>query len=367
MRRIIKYIISFIFILIVACSGLLCSAAVITDSLDTDQKAIILQNATGTGFNDFSSSDTNWALGIYQDYYSDASYTLRGNSNSIYALSSKSLTLNLPFYLSGFDSLTIEFMLLSSHSYIGVFGTPTFSRVIGSSSYAITATRIGEANLRSVETPSNVNSSVTSNYYGYIYQITITDPIDFLRIQFNSVYAPTDVKQFLYGFAGIYVNGTSEALANIETQVSQIGGKVDTLTSAIQNAASNIGAIVDGQGDLLTSVDDVKAYLESIDEKQGIIIYATQDDQLIIQELDERFESIKDDLDEYKDILDRYHNPPDINNVTNIIDQGLPNEFNPQVISPVLAAVFDNSIVTTILIAVGALMLMSYILFGKKG
>lgn len=368
MRRTIQYIISFIFILIVTCSGLLCSAAVITDTLDADQKGIILSNATGSGFYDFRLQNTNWAIGTYTDYFSKAEYIARGNSNSINSISSTSLTLNLPFFLSGFDSLTVEFFLLSNYSTnYSPFGTPTVSRVLGSAASSLSVTNIGSVNLRNVQTPSNTGSNVTTSYFGYLYQVTITDPIDYLRIQFSSDETGSNAKQFLYGFAGVYVNGTSEALANIEVQVSQIGTKVDTLTSAIQSAASNIGAIVTGQGNLLTAVEDIKDYAESIDDKQDIIIYATQNDQLIIQEYNERLTEIKNEFNEYNSILEQYYNAPDVNNVTNIIDGGMPSEYNPAVVAPVLSAIFDNSIVTIILVAVLALVLMSYVLFGKKG
>ena len=368
MRHTIKYIISFIFILIVTCSGLLCSAAVITDSLDPDQKAIILQNATGSGFNSLSSGNTYWAIGTYQDYFSDATYIARGNSSNINSITSTSLTLNLPFYLSGFDSMTIEFFLLSNYAASSSpFGTPTVSRVFGSAATSLSITNIGSVNLRDVTIPSNTGGSSTASYFGYLYQVTVTDPIDFLRIQFSSDYVGNSVKQFLYGFAGVYVNGTSEALANIEVQVSQIGSKVDALTTAIQNATSDIGAIVDGQGNLLTAVEDIKDYAESIDDKQDIIIYATQNDQLVIQEYNERLTEIKNEFNEYNSILEQYYNPPDVNNVTNIIDGGMPSEYDPTIVAPVLSAIFDNSIVTIILVAVLALAVMSYVLFGKKG
>lgn len=366
MSRTIKYIISFIFMLTVTCSGLLCSAAVITDSLDDDQKGIILSNATGSGFYDFSPQDINWAVGTYTDFFSKANYVARGNSNSINSINSTSLTLNLPFFLSGFDSVTVEFFILSNYTG-STFRGLTVSRVLGSTATSLSVTSIGSVSLRGVQTPSNTGSSVTASYSGVLYQVTITDPIDYLRIQFSSLYTGSTVKQFLYGFAGVYVNGTSEALQNIDQQVSQIGAKVDSLTAAVQSAASNIGAIVTGQGDLLTAVEDIKDYAESIDDKQDIIIYATQNDQLVIQEYNERLTDIKNEFNQYNSILDQYYNPPDVNNVTNIIDGGMPSEYDPTVIAPVLSAIFDNSIVTIILVAVLALAVMSYVLFGKKG
>lgn len=368
MKKICQFIISFILMSSLMLGGILCSAAVITDSLDADQKGIILSNATGTGFYDFRPQNTNWAISTYTDYFSKADYIARGNSNSINSISSTSLTLNLPFYLSGFDSLTVEFFLLSNYSTnYSPFSTLTVSRVLGSAASSLSVTNIGSVNLRDVKTPSNTGSSVTASYFGYLYQVTITDPIDFLRIQFTSDYTGSDAKQFLYGFAGVYVNGTSEALANIEVQVSQIGTKVDTLTSAIQNAASNIGAIVTGQGNLLTAVEDIKDYAESIDDKQDIIIYATQNDQLIIQEYNERLTEIKNEFNQYNSILEQYYNPPDVNNVTNIIDGGIPDEFNPgELLSP-LQSIMGSSIISTLLIAVATCVLISYVLFGKKG
>lgn len=353
MRRIIKYIISFIFILIVACSGLLCSAAIFPEYLTSEQINLIRRSATYSGLKG------TWLTYTFSN--DTGSYYMYGNIQSNQSpLSTSNPILYYPLFLSNFDTVVVQF------AGFGTFDWPSILNVRavnGSVATDIPFEKIGNLGSGNIAIPG---SSSTTTYLGSQYQITISEPIDYLQITLDIPYY-TVSSYYLFGLMGIQVIGTSDVLLSIESQVLQIGSKVDALTSAVQNATSDIGAIVDGQGDILTSVDDVKAYLESIDEKQDIIIYATQNDQLIILELDERFEVIKDELDEYKDILEQYYSPPDVNNVTNIIQNGLPNEYNPQVLSPVLTAVFDNSIVTTILIAVLALVTMSYVLFGKKG
>lgn len=367
MRRTIKYIISFIFMFIVTCSGLLCSAAIITDSLDNDQKGIILSNAVESGLNGMIGPSSYWGIASYTDTLSTASYFVRGyNWDNNSAFDSSSVTLNLPFYLSFFDSLTIQLVLATNLSTTSSnLSTPTFYKVFGSTSSTVAGIRLGDVYIANVIPPGSTRTTKTT-FFGSLYQITINDPIDFLRIKFT-VSSYSSNQMFIFGFAGIDVTGTSEALQNIDQQVSQIGIKVDTLTSAIQNAASNIGSIVTGQGTILSAVEDIKDYVESIDDKQDIIIYATQNDQLIIQEYNERLTEIKNEFNEYNSILEQYYNPPNINNVTNIIDGGVPSEYDPTVVAPVLSAIFDNSIVTIILVAVLALAVMSYVLFGKKG
>lgn len=346
-------------------------AAVITNTLDVDQKQIILNNSTSTGTKyNFNSQSTYWKNAIYTDSYSGAQYVMRGNTSSYSKIvNSNTPVFNLSMFLSGFDSMTIEFVVMqdytSSSAYMPRIGT--VQSVVGSVATSVSYQNIGSARLDSVYKPGSTGTASTAKttYYGTIYQVTVTNAIDYLRINFTDYYY-SDIENMLLGFCAVYINGTSEALQNIEYQVSQIGTKVDDLKTAIQNAASNIGGIATNQGNILTSVNQIKGLSQTLVDNQQIIMYATQDDQLIITALNDRFDDVKDALDEYKQIMEQYHNPPEISNVTNIINQGVPQEYNPQVVAPVLGVIFDNSIVTTILIAVLALATMSYVLFGKK-
>lgn len=356
MRRTIKYIISFIFILIVTCSGLLCSAAIFEKTLDSEQMALIVTNNSRTN------TQGTWA---YLNFTTSAgvTYYTVGNvsSNSQPLLSNKNSVYNFPLFLSGFESITVQFAIFrNEYPYMSIVNVKS---VTGSSAPTVAYEQIGSTGTDTMPMPGG---SGTANYYGKQYQVTITGPsIDYLRITVD--YDGSYDDDYMVGLIGIQVNATSEALQNIDQQVSQIGSKVDSLTSAVQNAASNIGAIVDGQGNLLTAVEDIKDYAESIDDKQDIIIYATENDQLVIQEYNERLTDIKNEFNQYNSILEQYYNAPDVNNVTSIIDGGMPSEYDPTVVAPVLSAIFDNSIVTIILVAVLALVLMSYVLFGKKG
>lgn len=364
MKKICQFIISFILMSSLMLSGILCSAAILEDNLDADQQTTILQNASATGLKNFSSTSTYWVMQNYTDSLSNANYVLRGNKQSGGAISSTSFTLNLPFYLSGFDSLSIQFVVFGTYSGGYPFNNFSFYQVNGSVATALSFQEIGSATLTNVKVPG---STTSATYNGRIYQVTVNSSIDFLRVQFGTWYSSSDINYMMFGFSGIYVQGTSEALQNIEYQVSQIGTKVDDLKTAIQAAASNIGGIATNQGNILTSVNQIKGLAQTLVDNQEIIMYSSDDDQLILTELDTRTQDVKDALTEYKTIINQYHNPPDVNNVTNVIQQGIPEQYNPQEFATVLTAALNNSIVTTILITLGAVCLLSYVLFGKKG
>lgn len=371
--KICRYIISFILILTVCSVGLLCSAAIIQDNFDETQKRIVLGNTNATGTLSFSQT-ANWAYANYTDSTSGVNYFVRGNKYNTTAVTRTDVTINLPFFLSGFDSLTLEFVLGANspnqNYWSSQFTDIQVYSVKDSIATPVERTDIGDVYLSQVKIPTTTSSTNTTTYYGNIYQISVTEPIDYLRITFNtnSYGTQTDYWRYLiFGFAGIYVNATSEALVSIQQQVIDIAGKVDDLKQAIEDAASSLGGIATNQGDILNSVNDIKELNNTLVENQQIIMYSTEDDQIVMNALNERFTEVKDALQEYRDILEQYHNPPSVGDVTNIINQGVPQDYDPAIVAPVLTAVFDNSLITTILIAVIALMIMSYVLFGKKG
>lgn len=348
-------------------------AAIIEDNFDETQQRIVLGNTNATGTLSFSQV-ANWAYANFTDSTSGVNYFVRGNKYNTTAVTRSDVTINLPFFLSGFDSLTIEFVLGANSPNQNYFSSQFTNiqvySVKDSIATPVERTDIGDVYLSQVKIPTTTSSTNTTTYYGNIYQISVTDPIDYLRITFNtnSYGSSTDYWRYLiFGFSGIYVHATSEALVSIEQQVIEIAGKVDDLKQAIEDAASDLGGIATNQGEILDSVNEIKQLNNTLVQNQEIIMYSTEDDQIVMNELDARFNDVKDALDNYRDILEQYDNPPEISNVTNIISNAIPQEYDPQVIAPVLTAVFDNSIVTTILIAVVALMIMSYILFGKKG
>lgn len=345
-------------------------AAILEDNFDETQKRIVMGNANASGLLSLTTAINNWPYANYTDSTSGVDYFVRGNKYNSTAVTSSSVTLNLPFFLSGFDSLNIEFALAansgSQNAFHWYIENLKFYIVKDSIATPVTFQDIGDIYLSQVNIPTTTNSNNAVNYYGNVYQIKITQPIDYLRITFTGTEYGTSWKYLLWGFAGIYVQATSEALVSIEQQVIEITGKVDDLKQAIENAASDLGGIATNQGEILDTVNDIKQLNNTLVQNQQIIMYSTQDDQIVMNELNDRFNDVKDALNEYKEIMEQYHNPPEISNVTNIINQGVPQEYNPQVVAPVLGVIFDNSIVTTILIAVLALATMSYVLFGKK-
>lgn len=263
------------------------------------------------------------------------------------------VNLNFPLFLSGFKTLTFQFIVQGD----------ALNSLVLDSMYSISDSIASPIEFEYVGTLSSDNIS-----YPYsLYQITVDSDIDIFQVRFLPQAIINSNLNFRFGFVAISILADDSVMQGISAQISSINTKITQLISAIGDLQTALDGLVVQNGDVVTNLQEINNIANSIEENQELMLYLTENEELVVQNITQNNTSNTTKINQYIAIMQQYaENYPTVNNVENIIESGVPSaEAIALAVGPI-QSLFDATWFIGILATVGAVALLSYVLFGKR-
>lgn len=368
MRKTYKYIISFIIISTLCVGGITCNAAIISQDIGADQFAVILGlsdfnyvSHIGAYAPEYGSGTTSTGVDVHVRYDGSVSYNR------------ETYTINIPLYLTGIENGTIQFCLGSSETHLDSLDVVSYNVLVDGVSTAFTDGLEYLGKIGSAEFTGTGSNLGTKTYYFKLWQITWEGNIDVLQLNVTNSDTTATQTPFAFGLTGASFLGADVQIATIVSQITNISQGIEQLKIYVDQVESNqitiIGKIEDVI-DALSSIEDLKDQMEQIlsaeafDQANGTTI--VQD----IQVNNSKQVTVLNDLRSYSQTLNNYYNPNVVNNATRVINQYKDIISNLVSISTTLPLITGVSIggfsIENLITVVFAIVLLSYVIFGKK-
>lgn len=368
MRKTYKYIISFIIISTLCVGGITCNAAIISQDIGSDQFAVILGLSDFNYVSHFSgyapeygSGSTTTGVDVHVRYDGSVSYNR------------ETYTINIPLYLTGIENGTIQFCLGSSESHLDSLDVVSYNVLVDGVSSTYTdgleyLGKIGSSDFTG--TGSNVG---TKTYYFKLWQITWEGNIDVLQLNVSNSDTAVTQTPFAFGMTGASFLGADVQIATIVSQITNISQGIEQLKIYVDQVESNqitiIGKIEDVI-DALSSIEDLKDQMEQILSAEA---FDAANGTTIVQDIqvnNSKQVTVLNDLRQYSNILNQYHNNTIVSDIGEVFADNASSIADIVSVAPVATLIADVTIgvipLQELLLTVFVIVLLSFILFGKK-
>lgn len=307
-----------------------------------------------------TSSYTNANVAYFAVYIPAANYS---STFKIQVETYPSLNLNIPLFLSGFDSLTIQFAVAGTAFD---YKTDIKCRAIHDSvGTLVDFDYLGTLPATNIPYPDDNVNTVTRNFA--LYQVTLTEDIDILQFCLTVNNSAVTLFQVSFGITGVSVVVDDSVIQGIAGQIFDINNKIDDLIDAIGDLQLALDGLVIQNGDIVTNLEEINNIASSIEENQELMLYLTENEELVVQTITANNTSNTTKINQYISIMQQYaQNYPTVNNIENIIEAGIPSSADIAVAVAPIQSLFDATWFIGILATVGAVALLSYVLFGKR-
>lgn len=368
MRKTYKYIISFIIISTLCVGGITCNAAIISQDIGADQFAVILGLSDFNYVSHFSgyapefgSGTTSTGVDVHVRYDGSVSYNR------------ETYTINIPLYLTGIENGTIQFCLGSSDTHLDSLNVVSYNVLVDgvSTTYSDGLEYLGK--IGSAEFTGTGSNLGTKTYYFKLWQITWEGNIDVLQLNVTNDDTTVTQTPFAFGLTGASFLGADVQMATIVSQITNISQGIEDLKIYVDQVESNQITIIGKIEDVieaLKSIDDLKDQMEQIlsaeafDQANGTTI--VQD----IQVNNSKQVTVLNDLRSYSQTLNNYYNPNVVDNAITVLEQSEDSIELLGTLSTTMPLISSVTIagrpLEGLLIWVFAIVLLSYVLFGKK-
>lgn len=279
----------------------------------------------------------------------------QGSSATTYMPYKPYISFNIPLYLSGFDSLTVQFAVAGS--FTNILNFDSVYCIDDSVATPVTSSYLG--------TLQSTNYSV---YPWQLYQVTFESDVDIAQFRFLPTSVVSDSSFTLaFGTPAISVVADDSVIEGISAQINSINTKISQLISAIDDLQTALDGLVIQNGDVVTNLQEINNIANSIEENQELMLYLTENEELVVQNITNANTSNTTKINQYISIMQQYaENYPTVNNVENIIESGVPSSEAIAVAVAPIQSLFDATWFIGILATLGAVALLSYVLFGKR-
>lgn len=264
---------------------------------------------------------------------------------------------NIPLFLSGFDSITVQFAIAGSFMNSNLMQFDSAVLIDDSIATPVEVNYLG-----------TVSTTDYSVYPFQLYQVTIEDDVDLLQFRFLPLSIVSDSSFTLaFGLTAVSVVADDSVIQGISGQIMQINTKIESLIDAIDDLQSTLDGLVIQNGDVVTNLQEINNIANSIEENQELMLYLTENEELVVQNITTSNTNNTTKINQYISIMQQYsQNNPTVNNVENIIESGVPSAEAIAVAVAPIQSLFDATWFIGILATVGAVALLSYVLFGKR-
>lgn len=322
---------------------------------DSSHSPLYHINVTGA-----TSSYTNANVAYFAVYIPSTNYS---STFKIQVETYPSFNLNIPLFLSGFDSLTIQFAVAGT---VFDYKTDLMCRSIHDSvGTFVDFDYLGTLPATNISYPDDNLNTVSRNFA--LYQVTLTEDIDILQFSLTVNNSAVTLFQVSFGITGVSVVADDSVIQGISGQILQINNKIDDLIEAIGDLQTVLDGLVIQNGDVVTNLEEINNIASSIEENQELMLYLTDNEELVVQNITTNNTANTSKINQYISIMQQYaQNYPTVNNVENIIEAGIPSSADIAVAVAPIQSLFDATWFIGILATVGAVALLSYVLFGKR-
>lgn len=313
----------------------------VTRTLTTDSSGIL-----DIGYRNMTTQEI-----IFSDYWIQLE---QGSTATSYMPYKPFISFNIPLYLSGFDSLTLQFAIAGS--FTNILSFDSVFAIDDSIATEVTSSYLG-----------TLQSTNYSTYPWYLYQVTFDSDVDIAQFRFLPLSVVSDSSFTLaFGTPAISVIADDSLIQGISAQILGIEDKIEDLLSAIASLQTSIDGLVIDSGNIVNNLSDIDNIVNNIEENQQVMIYGTQEQALAVSTVHNEYNSVINDIDNYISIMDRYDTKPTVGAVQDIIEAGIPDSADIAVAVAPIQSLFGAEWFIGILATVGAVAMLGYVLFGKR-